>query len=219
MADHNAIIATTARVVLGPLGFQIKGRSRIWLADRDYWLIVVEFQPSSWSKGSYLNVGAHWLWSPPNRDAEFVLSFDYGGRITSFIEFRDEEQFLLRATDTAKSAAAESERLIHELCTIHAISRVLVAKEQEAQKSGHGRHWGAYHAGVAAAIAGDLDVATEMFGSVLETTPSPNSILHPSAQEALGMMADIDDFRRQAILTVNQPRAFFKLPALEADPF
>jgi hypothetical protein len=72
---------------------------------------------------------------------------------------------------------------------------------------------------VAAAIAGDLDVATEMFGSVLETTSSPSSILHPAAQEALGMMADIDGFRRRAILTVNQQRAFFKLPALEADPF
>ena len=38
------------------MGFWRKGRSRMWLADRDFWLGVVEFQPSGFRKGTYLNV-------------------------------------------------------------------------------------------------------------------------------------------------------------------
>jgi hypothetical protein len=220
MADHNAIIATTAKAALAPLGFRRKGRSRIWLADRGYWLTLVEFQPSRWSKASYLNVGPHWLWHPANRDAEFVLVIDDGGRIgSSFIEFKGDEQFLPLAADMAKLAASESKRLMHELCTMHEIAKVLVAKEQKARSSRRGRHWGAYHAGVAAAIAGDTDLADEMFGSVLETTAPPTSILHLAAHEALRMMDDVDAFRRRIIFTINQQRAYFKLPVLEADPF
>src|SRR6266513_2483077 len=48
---------------LGPLGFKRKGRSRIWLADRGWWLLVIEFQPSSSRRGAtYLNVGEQHLW-------------------------------------------------------------------------------------------------------------------------------------------------------------
>ncbi len=72
--DHNAVLRTAARAALLPLGLIQRGRSRVWLDDRGWFLIVVEFQPSSWSKGSYLNVAAMWLW----RDKDY-LSFDYGG--------------------------------------------------------------------------------------------------------------------------------------------
>jgi hypothetical protein len=221
MTDHNEIIATTAKAALGPLGFRRKGRSRFWLADRGYWLTLVEFQPSRWSKGSYLNVGPLWLWHPAKRDATYVLAInDDGGRIgSSFIEYKDDEQFLPLAADMAKLAAAESERLIRELCTIHAVAKVLVAKEQKARTSRVGRRWNAYHAGVAAAIAGVPDVAAKMFGSILEKNGPPTSILHPAARQALEMMPDIDAFRRRIILTVNQQRASFRLPVLQADPF
>lgn len=58
---HDKIIAEAAKAALRSLGFQRKGRSRTWLADHGWWLTIVEFQPSAWSKGSYLNVAAHWL--------------------------------------------------------------------------------------------------------------------------------------------------------------
>ncbi|WP_352820518.1 DUF4304 domain-containing protein [Mesorhizobium sp. M0898] len=61
-SEHGRIIASQAKIVLKPAGFQRKGKSRIWIADRGFWLSVVEFQPSSWSKGTYLNVAVHWLW-------------------------------------------------------------------------------------------------------------------------------------------------------------
>ena len=60
--DHNREIATAAKSVLAPLGCIRKGRSRVWLDDQGWWVGKIEFQPSSCSKGSYLNVGASYLW-------------------------------------------------------------------------------------------------------------------------------------------------------------
>ncbi len=60
--EHGRIIAAVAKSALAPLGFRRKGASRVWLADHGFWLDVVEFQPSGFSKGSYCNVAVHWLW-------------------------------------------------------------------------------------------------------------------------------------------------------------
>ena len=70
-----------AKAALAPIGMVRKGRSRTWLADRGYILGIVEFQPSAWSRGSYLNVSVMWLWRPidhlvfevePRRVGEYV---------------------------------------------------------------------------------------------------------------------------------------------------
>jgi hypothetical protein len=59
---HSKIIATAAKAELASLGFRRAGRSRLWLADHGFWLNVVEFTPSRWSKSVSLMNGAHWLW-------------------------------------------------------------------------------------------------------------------------------------------------------------
>jgi hypothetical protein len=65
--DVNTVIAEVAKQVLAPLGVKRKGRSRTWLDDHGWWLGIVEFQPSSWGAGSYLNVGPEFLWQPIDR--------------------------------------------------------------------------------------------------------------------------------------------------------
>ena len=42
---HSKLITSAARDVLRPLGLRRRGRSRVWLDDRGWWLGVVEFQP------------------------------------------------------------------------------------------------------------------------------------------------------------------------------
>ncbi|WP_081839826.1 DUF4304 domain-containing protein [Mesorhizobium sp. M1143] len=94
MADneHGRIIASQAKLVLKPAGFRRKGQSRIWIADRGFWLSVVEFQPSSWSKGTYLNVAVHWLWgSLPE-----TITFDRVERIGQFVPFESPHSFFSR---------------------------------------------------------------------------------------------------------------------------
>src|SRR5262249_20811083 len=97
---HSKLITAAARTILRPLGLFQKGRSRTWLDDRGWWVGVVEFQPSSWSRGSYLNVGCMWLW-----DVKNYVSFDEGYRVESFAEYQDDDQFRQAATDLANRAA------------------------------------------------------------------------------------------------------------------
>jgi hypothetical protein len=101
-AEHSRLIAETAREILGPLGVRQKGRSRSWIDDRTWWLGHVEFQPSSWGKGTYLNVGVMWLWHElPN------LVYDVGHRVQDFEPYEDSQQFQSVATAVAHKAAEE----------------------------------------------------------------------------------------------------------------
>ena len=96
---HSKLINKAAREILRPVGLVRKGQSRVWLDDNGWWLTMIEFQPSSWSRGTYLNVGISWLWYPKE-----YLSFDIGYRENSFIEFKDEDTFLREAIELAEKA-------------------------------------------------------------------------------------------------------------------
>ncbi len=102
---HSRLIIAAAREALKPLGLAQKGRSRTWLDDRGWWVGVVEFQASDYTRGSYLNVRPNWLWNPKP-----YLSFDFAGssdviRGKPFIEFSDEDQFRAEAAGLATLAA------------------------------------------------------------------------------------------------------------------
>ena len=161
---HDRLIADAAKSVLRPLGFQRKGRSRLWFADHTWWLAVVEFQPSSWSKGSYLNVAAHWLWTDIG-----TISFDFGGRLEGFEEYTSDEQFAAASARLAASAAEEAQRLATMFSSLDATAKVLLteARTQASRATGH-PGWMAYNAGIAAGLVGRTDDAMEMFRSVLD---------------------------------------------------
>jgi hypothetical protein len=55
-------LAAVARTVLEPLGVHQKGRSRTWIGNRGWWLVLEEFQPSRTGSDAYLNVGEQHLW-------------------------------------------------------------------------------------------------------------------------------------------------------------
>lgn len=212
---HGRIIAAAARSSLKPLGFQRKGASRIWFADKGFWLLVVEFQPSAWSRGSYLNVAAHWLWKSSSDALRVHLSFDYGGRVGRFISFENESQFSEEAESLAQAAVAESSRLSELLVSIEAIADRLLVDERRANDGGRGGHWGAFHAGVAAGLADKMDAARAMFDAILATPRPAGSVLHPMAQMMLGVVGDHDAFRQHVLQAVNQRREKLKLPALD----
>ena len=219
MADpHQSIIAKAAKASLLPLGFVRKGQSRLWIKDCGIWVSIIDFQPSQWSKGSYLNGAACWLWSPPNQKNEYVPSFDFGGRCREHVKFQDEAQFSLAMSELAALAASESLRIALELRSIEAAADALAAREQSLQISGRGRHWGAFHSGMASALAGRLSEARAMFESILETAAPRGSVLHPAAERWLRLAGDTPRFRREVLLEVNRQRAFFKLPGLEGMP-
>lgn len=92
MNEHNKIINAVAKNVLALHGLFRQGASRVWLQDNGYYITQVEFQPSSWSKGSYLNVGISFLWES-TEDLNSVLAFNFGYRVDgiSFVDYTGDD--------------------------------------------------------------------------------------------------------------------------------
>jgi hypothetical protein len=213
--DHNRAIAQAAKAALAPLGFRRKGQSRTWLADHGWWLTVIEFQPSAWGKGSYLNVAPHWLWHPPaNHDPQYYLSFDYGAvRFSPFVAMEPGTAFegIGGLIDTAIRVAKDFEM---ELATVEALA-------DATGRQADGRHpadWPGFHAGVAAGLAGRPARAKARFEALLATEALPNSGMHDAARALLALADQPQAFRSRVNDAVMLRRVGLKLPALAEAP-
>jgi len=153
---HTKLLTAAARETLRPMGLVQRGRSRTWIDDGGWWLCVVEFQPSSWSKGSYLNVGAMWLWRRETEDIYFAV----GHRVSDpdFVRFESEAQF---APEAQKLAALAAERVAHyrELF----VDVRSAAAFLDRRGDGHNPHLDALDAGIAWGFVGEVERAARSF--------------------------------------------------------
>lgn len=103
---HSKIIRQLCKEILLPLGVFQKGTSRIYIDDNGYFFTVVEFQPSGYAKGIFLNIALHFLWN----EREY-LSFDYpfgaAIRVRDFVEYRNDDQFTKEVTNYVREAASQ----------------------------------------------------------------------------------------------------------------
>ena len=153
--EHGRIIAAVAKSALVPIGFQRKGASRVWLADHGYWLDVVEFQPSGFSKGSYCNVAVHWLWGITP-----ALTFDYGfHRVGAFAQFNDPDAFSQSVAMMASAAVQSVER--HRATFVSLAATAAHLASLSAADAGD---WDDFHAGIACGLIQDDEKAQRMFG-------------------------------------------------------
>jgi len=146
---HGQLIAEAAKAALLPLGCRRKGRSRVWYSDQHYWAIWVEFQPSGWSKGSYLNAGAMWLWRPKPS-----VAFSY--RPVDFIPYESNKQFAPLVERMAARAAQEVQALRLKLPSFASVMNFI--KNRATRDS-----WPTYDAAVACALAGEISAARQFF--------------------------------------------------------
>ena len=154
LREQDRLIAANAKRALTPLGFKQKGRSRVWWADRGFWLSVVEFQPSGLSRGSYLNVTPHWLWGLTDS-----LSFDRPvDHVRTFIKFEDAQTFDGLAWGQAQTAALTSAELDTTFQDIQATAKILIADQREGRPGG----WPSFHAAMAAGLSGDCSTAQRL---------------------------------------------------------
>ena len=91
---HSKIIKEICKEILIPLGVFQKGTSRLYIDDNDYYFTVIEFQHSSFSRGTYLNIGVTFLWNSNQQD---FLGFGFPRKIAArygnFIKYENEKQF------------------------------------------------------------------------------------------------------------------------------
>jgi hypothetical protein len=147
--EHGRLIAAAAKAALLPLGCQRKGQSRVWYSDQRYWVIAVEFQPSGWSKGSYLNISVGWLWK---ESRGYGLSY----RPVDFIPFESVEQFTPPIFAMAASAAKEVVILREKFKSFSNIYSYL-------KSNANSDSWPIYHAAIACGLAGDLMASRHYF--------------------------------------------------------
>lgn len=209
VAAHDRIIAAAARERLAPLGFVRKGRSRTWLADRGWWLAVVEFQPSRFAQGCYLNVGAHFLWS----EAE-ALSFDHGGRVAEFVGTEDEAAFAGEIAALAERAAGEAARLCADLEDMGKAADLVAGRSGEARASGGHPGWIHVDAGILLALTKRSEQAEQQFAAAIRAAPM-GSLLHDSASRLAALVDDEAAFRAHVSARVAKRRELLALPAAD----
>ena len=204
MDEHGRIIARAAREALAPLGCFQKGRSRTWLDDHGWWVAVIEFQPSGFAKGSFLNVGACWLWY-----AKDFLSFDDGSRIEGFREFEGTQSFQAAGAALAQPAEDAVAGLRKAFPPLSAPGGHLRAKTTKDDI------WAHYHAGVSAGLVGDVQNARSRLQNVV-TTPQRDRPWVQEVQartaELLQVVEDTPGFRSKTASIIEGTRELLKLP-------
>lgn len=125
------------------MGITQKGRSRTFLYDKGWYTIIIEFQPGSFAKGSYLNVGADLHFFPREHPA-----FSYGYRVEDLSEFENEEQWFRAVHRLCDRAIGEVRRIEHDLSD----HRRAVGSLRQAFE---GEPWQRYELGFLRALNGD----------------------------------------------------------------
>jgi hypothetical protein len=186
--EHGKLIAAAAKAALLPLGCQRKGQSRCWYSDERFWCIFIEFQPSAWSRGTYLNIGPIWFFLQPQ-----------GGettrRLNGYIEFESVEQFRALIEPAAGLVAAEVVALRTKFRTVLDIHRFFA---DNLSRSGN-----VYRAAVTAGLVGDFALSRQLFARIAGLDPSKHGLNLKKIQDesaALARLLDDPQAYRSAIL-------------------
>jgi hypothetical protein len=200
--EHGRLIAAAAKAALMPLGCRRLGQSRCWILDERYWMILVEFQPSAWSKGSYLNVAPVWLWLRYGGN-------DYHPRPHSFIAFESADQFTPLIEHMAAVAAQSVLEMRSRFRTLADINRFF--GERISQEG-----FPVYRAAVTAGLAGDVVTARQLFNRMEALDPEGYGPWIKLKAECAALGAQLDDpgrYRLAMLDVIAKRRRQFKLPA------
>jgi hypothetical protein len=195
--EHGKPIAAAAKAALAPLGLVRKGQSRVWRSDQRYWVIGVEFRPSGWSKGSYLNVSAGWLWHRKefiSQDARFPVD-DVGD--AGFLTFESIEQFRPRIKHMAERAAEEVLAIRERFRTFSGIHAYLMAHSEREDI------WPIFHAAVASGLVGDIERSRLLFERVHARAQITNVSKHVTDSYAELACSLHDPLRFRSIIAGN----------------
>ena len=205
---HSKLLNEAAKRGLKPLGLVQKGRSRTWLDDRNWFVIVVDFEPSSWSRGSYLSVSCNWLWM-----VKSSFSSDEGGRLAPFeffTGFHDVTQFAVASEKMAQAAAKEVVRYRSFFPSVRSVCDYYLPQSSE-------NIWTNFHAAIACALSGEHAEAGWFFTKVLKSTHDTEwaATARLDAAHLQALSQDHDAFREVIVERVKQSRTLKRLPNVQ----
>lgn len=168
MLPHEKIISDCAKDSLIPQGFFRKGRSRTYLNDNGYFFIQLEFQPRSYLKGTFLNVGISFLWQT-TEGLDSDLAYCYDSRLEEFREFKDDE--IAFSVEVNKMIASANKKILEYLefnDLAYAKNRLLKRKEEDKYP-----FWDVYYLAMLCFLAGDFEeglISFNEFISILKSS-------------------------------------------------
>ncbi|MGB8368697.1 MAG: hypothetical protein ACLPYZ_04045 [Limisphaerales bacterium] len=201
--DHNKLIAEVAKQTLLPAGLRRKGKSRVYYDDNGWWCTIVEFQPSGFSKGSYLNVGICWLLYEKD-----YWSFNVGtqeGNDRRFVSAKNENEF--------SNAVFEKAMRAKEIAENNRERFFSVSKAHEYYQSIKREGWDFYYSAVIAGLNREFTVAVENFNSWLaypETTEWQKEA-NSRARELMYLLERPREFVEAVTKIVSRTRALLRL--------
>ena len=202
--QHSKIINKIAREILKPIGVSRKGQSRTWLDDNGWWVIVIEFQPSAWSKGTYLNIGINWQWYPKTH-----FSFDLGYRELEFIQNISDTQFEHKVKEMAATAKRKIEVIRQNMSDIKTAKSYVI----DASNNKPLTIWSQFHMGMICALANSPNEAVCYFQNVLESPDKQDWAirLKEYTKELSVLVTSNHDLKTHLCNVVNESRALKKL--------
>lgn len=163
MLPHNKIIKTTVKKFLEPEKlFQI-GSSRCWLDDQGYYMILVEFASSGYSKGARLNAGVSFLWESTERLNE-SLSYNYGCQVRTgvgYVEYKNDDEAFQNGIEKLAKKALEKVDEYRKFSDMDYAKSCL--QEQVDKLPEYRRFWELYHLAMLCFLKGDFEEGKDIF--------------------------------------------------------
>lgn len=202
MPTPDQMVVAAAQAEFRPLGLRRHGRTRLWVEDRGWWLLLVVLERTR-DKHTRLAVAAKFLWGPM---PEFT--YDLGGQVYWREETGDfaterpqdghvwvdgirhvrDDQFATDLEQLTGIARRRVAQLRAEIPTPAEVARVLSAPQSRINATSW---WHAFHTGAAAGLSGDAALARKHFDRIRPdrlAVPWENELARRAA--VLGALAD-----------------------------
>ena len=205
--DHNKLLKKIAKERLLPHGIIQQGKSRSFLYDNGWWTIIIEFQSSSFSKGTYLNIGVDFNFYPRED-----FAFTYGYREKGFESVKDEKQFEQLIIEYCNYAIAKVEELKKKFQDVYSAVKTF-------RKAGTGSGWDNFNLGVLYGISGQLSVAKSFHKKVVKEKCEYDYEFERQqlATEILTWLNDANTFLENIKSLISKTRQMKKLPLVDLD--
>lgn len=202
--DHNKLLKEIARNRLKQYAIFQKGSSRTFLYDNGWYIIIIEFQPSSWGKGSYLNIGVDLNFYPRNH-----LAFSYGYREKGFDGAENEKQFTEIVTTYCDHVIEKVQKLKEKFMDVPTAIKS-IGKYPDDQ-------WHYFDLGILYGLNGQMQKAGSSLKKLMKQKCKFDYELERQklADELFNLLADKEKFVAKAQALIIQSRQLKKLPALD----
>lgn len=169
MQQYDKIINIAAKNILAPEGLFRKGSSRVWLDDNGYFMVQVEFQPSGYSKGSFLNVGVSFLWEY-SEGLNNTLAYNYGYRVDmgkkQFVPYNGNDEAFMLEMENLADVALQKVMEYRRFRDMNYAKKMLMQRIIDIQ--GNSPFWEIYSTAMLCFLKGDFEEGKKLFSSFMD---------------------------------------------------